>query len=97
MGRLLVTKAGVPADRVQVLRTAIGEMLQDPEFLALAKKRRRAINYLSGAEVEKLVKETTQSIGGDRLEEIHHVALDKFYTHCAMLGRDDVFLVSLIT
>lgn len=81
MGRLLVAKAGAPADRIALLRKTVGEVLHDPEFLVLAKKRRRVINYLSGEEVDKLVGETMQSIGGNRLKEIHHVVLKEFYSH----------------
>lgn len=81
MGRLLVTKSGVPAERIWLLRKVIAEVLHDPEFLALAKKRRRAINYLSGEEVEKLVTETMHSVSGPRQKEIHQVVLKEFYSH----------------
>ena len=80
MGRVLVTKKGVPADRVALLRRTLAEILKDPELLAVAKKRRHEINPLSGEETDALVQKTMAFIGGDRHEEIREVVTRKFYS-----------------
>jgi tripartite-type tricarboxylate transporter receptor subunit TctC len=55
--RPVITTPGVPADRVRILRNALGRVLNNKEFLALAERNQRPINYLPGEEVEKFVKE----------------------------------------
>ncbi len=45
-----------PADRVEVLRRAFKATLEDPEFLALAKKTRMVIDYVSADDVAAQVK-----------------------------------------
>lgn len=45
-----------PADRVDALRRAFKATLEDPEFLALAKKTRMSINPVSGPQVADQVK-----------------------------------------
>ncbi|MBI2987547.1 MAG: hypothetical protein HYY45_12350 [Deltaproteobacteria bacterium] len=56
-GRPIVGTPGIPADRITVLREAYAKMLQDPEFLADAKKRQWEINPISGERLEALAKE----------------------------------------
>jgi tripartite-type tricarboxylate transporter receptor subunit TctC len=46
---------GTPKDRVLLLRTAFGETLKDPEFIADAKKSRLDTDPLTGEEIEKIV------------------------------------------
>ena len=46
---------GTPKDRVQLLRKAFSETLNDPEFLAEAKKSNLDIEPVSGEEMEKVV------------------------------------------
>jgi tripartite-type tricarboxylate transporter receptor subunit TctC len=58
MGRPVAAPPGVPADRVAVLRKAFDETMQDPEFLAEAKKLNIDIDGPSdGAAVEALLKQ----------------------------------------
>ena len=45
-----------PADRVEALRKAFKATIEDPEFLALAKKTRMAIRYVSGPDIAAHVK-----------------------------------------
>lgn len=80
-GRILLTSPGVPGDRVALLRAAIKDVINDPAFLADAKKRRRSINYLGGDEVEALIRKTMASIDKARLPEIRDVVLKKYYSH----------------
>jgi len=79
MGRVLVAKKGIPADRLALLRTTLADILKDPEFLATAKKRRHSINPLNGVETAALVEKTMAFIGGNRHGEIRQVVIDKFY------------------
>jgi tripartite-type tricarboxylate transporter receptor subunit TctC len=46
---------GTPKPRVQILRQAFANVLQDPELLAEAKKANFAIDYVSGEELENIV------------------------------------------
>lgn len=49
---------GTPKARVDILRTALQETLQDPAFKADAKKSNLIVSSLSGEEISKLVNET---------------------------------------
>ena len=57
MGRPYLAPPNVPADRVAALREAFAATMTDKDFLAEAAKTELEINPVSGAEVEKLVKE----------------------------------------
>ncbi len=52
-----VMPAGVPNDRVAILRKAFKATFEDPEFLAEAKKTKLELNYVSAEEVNGLVNE----------------------------------------
>lgn len=53
--RVYVTTPRTPKDRLQNLRDAFAKTLNDPEFIAEAKKANLDINPLTGAEVKKIV------------------------------------------
>ncbi len=56
MGRPVTAPPGVPADRLQALRTAFAETMKDPEFLADIRKSNIDFDGPSGAEpIEKLI------------------------------------------
>ena len=57
MGRPYLAPPSVPADRVAALRDAFMATMADKDFRAEADKTNLEINPVSGAEVEKLVKE----------------------------------------
>jgi len=57
MGRPYVAPPNLPADRVATLRKAFMDTMTDKDFLAEADKLQLEINPVSGADVEKLVKE----------------------------------------
>jgi tripartite-type tricarboxylate transporter receptor subunit TctC len=57
IGRPYLAPPNVPADRVAALREAFAATMTDKDFLAEAAKTELEINPVSGAEVEKLVKE----------------------------------------
>ncbi len=52
-----VAPPGVPKDRIEILRKAFKETLQDPEFVAEAKKSRLEMEYVSAEEINRLVNE----------------------------------------
>ena len=53
--RPLMLPPGTPKGRLSVLRKAFKATLEDPEFLAQAKKSKLITNYVSGEEIEKFV------------------------------------------
>lgn len=57
VGRSLVTTPNVPQARVDALRSAFDEMVQDPDFLAAAKKRNQEIDPASGSELQQIIAE----------------------------------------
>ena len=61
MGRPYLAPPGVPKDRVEALRKAFMDTMKDKEFLAEAEKAQLEIKPVTGAEIEKLVKEVYQT------------------------------------
>ncbi len=57
MARPFAAPPGIPADRRAALITAFEKMLHDPEFIAETKKLRLDVNPMTGATIEKLLKE----------------------------------------
>lgn len=55
LARPYIGPPGVPADRVRALRAAFIKTVQDPEFVAEAKKRQLTIDPTSGEEMEKII------------------------------------------
>ncbi|MYZ47119.1 Bug family tripartite tricarboxylate transporter substrate binding protein [Propylenella binzhouense] len=55
IGRGLVFPAGVPEDRVAMVRTALQEVLKDPDFQALAKKRGIPLSSASAEEMKTII------------------------------------------
>ncbi|MCH7569120.1 MAG: hypothetical protein IH919_00915, partial [Deltaproteobacteria bacterium] len=53
--RPLMLPPGTPKERLSILRKAFKATLEDPIFLAQAKKSKLIINYVSGEEIEKFV------------------------------------------
>jgi tripartite-type tricarboxylate transporter receptor subunit TctC len=53
--RPLVLPPGVPKERLAILRKAFKATLEDPEFLAEAKRSKLAIDFVAGEEIEKFV------------------------------------------
>jgi tripartite-type tricarboxylate transporter receptor subunit TctC len=55
LGRPIVAPPGVPKERVEALRKALGDTLKDPALLEEAQKQGMEMTYVSGPEIEKLV------------------------------------------
>ena len=60
MGRPFVAPAGVPDERVAVLRKAMLDTTKDPDFLADASKQGLDIDFVSGEEIQEIVEEAYQ-------------------------------------
>lgn len=60
MGRPFVAPAGVPDERVAVLRKAMLDTTKDSEFLADAEKQGLDIDFVSGEEIQDIVVEAYQ-------------------------------------
>src|SRR5262245_8631327 len=61
MGRPYLAPPNVPKDRAEALRKAFMDTMKDPDFLSDAEKSQLEINPVSGADVEKLVKDILQT------------------------------------
>jgi tripartite-type tricarboxylate transporter receptor subunit TctC len=61
IARPFAAPPGVPADRVKALRDAFDATMKDPAFLAEAKKLNLEVRPVSGADVEKLIKDVYAS------------------------------------
>lgn len=55
--RPIAAPPNMPKDRLQILRTALKNTMEDPEFLADAKKSKLDHTYVSGEDIEKYVEE----------------------------------------
>jgi tripartite-type tricarboxylate transporter receptor subunit TctC len=60
LGRSLFGPPGVPVDRLKVLREGFMKMMNDPDVVAEARKKRFEPNPISGDNIEGLVKELVQ-------------------------------------
>jgi tripartite-type tricarboxylate transporter receptor subunit TctC len=58
ISRPLVTNAGVPRERVEILRRAFDATMKDPEFLAEAEKTKTDISPMTGEEAQKIAAAT---------------------------------------
>ena len=58
IGRSILTKPGVPPERLAALRAAFQEMLKDPAFLAACEKRNITIEPATGEEMDAITRET---------------------------------------
>ncbi len=55
LGRPYFVAPGVPADRVEALRTAFGAMMSDPEFVEEARRTLGSVDPVLGADMQKIV------------------------------------------
>lgn len=57
MGRPFFGPPGIPADRLAALQKAFTETMTDPEFVQAADKMQLEVSPISGAEMEKIIKD----------------------------------------
>jgi tripartite-type tricarboxylate transporter receptor subunit TctC len=71
-GRPIIGPAGLPADRIRLLRDAFSKTLRDPDLLAEAKKKNLEVDPMSGEDLEALAKEVLSADKEliDRMEKL---------------------------
>ena len=76
--RAMMAAPDVPADRVDYLRSVFTDVLTDPVVVEEGAKTNREIEYMSGADLQQLVRELMAS-AGPRLPEFHKIVLDTYF------------------
>jgi hypothetical protein len=68
----------VPQDRVDYLRRVLGEVLTDPTVVDSGARTNREIEYMSGADLQKLVGDLMES-ARPHLGELHKILIDTYF------------------
>jgi tripartite-type tricarboxylate transporter receptor subunit TctC len=76
--RAMVAAPEVPADRVDHLRAVFAEVLTDPTVLEEGAKTNRELDFMSGAQLQKLVGEL-MAAAGPRLAEFKQIVLETYF------------------
>jgi tripartite-type tricarboxylate transporter receptor subunit TctC len=76
--RALIAAPGVPRDRVDYLRRVLAEVLTDPTVVDAGAKTNREIEYMSGADLQKLVGDLMES-AEPHLRELHKILIDTYF------------------
>jgi tripartite-type tricarboxylate transporter receptor subunit TctC len=76
--RAMVAAPDVPADRVDYLRSVFAEVLTDPAVIEEGAKTNREIDYMSGADLQKLVGDLMKA-AGPRLAEFHKIVIETYF------------------
>jgi tripartite-type tricarboxylate transporter receptor subunit TctC len=76
--RAMVAAPGVPADRVEFLRSAFAEVLTNPALIEEGAKTRREIEFMAGGELQQLVGGLMQT-AGPRLPEFRKIVLESYF------------------
>lgn len=76
--RAMVAAPDVPADRVDYLRAAFTEVLTDPAVIEEGARTNREVEYMAGADLQKLVADLMQA-AGPRLPEFKKVVLESYF------------------
>ncbi len=67
---------GTPKSRLNILRKAYAAVMKDPQFLAVAKKSKLIINYVSGPKIEKYI-DQIQNISAKAKESLSFLVRKK--------------------
>lgn len=76
--RAMVAAPEVPADRVAYLRAVLAEILTDPTVIEEGAKSGREIDFMAGADLQRLIV-TLMGSAGARLPEFRKVVLDTYF------------------
>jgi tripartite-type tricarboxylate transporter receptor subunit TctC len=76
--RAMVAAPGVPVDRIEFLRRAFAEILTDPAVVEEGARTRRELDYMAGAELQRLVGEL-MTAAGPRLPEFRRIVLESYF------------------
>jgi tripartite-type tricarboxylate transporter receptor subunit TctC len=79
LGRLMVVTPGTPADRVDLLRNTLADIIRDPAFVAEAKRLSLSANHAGADEVRTTVEQAMATLDKAGLAEIRQIALDRYY------------------
>lgn len=78
-GRALLTAPGTPTDRVAYLAGILGGILADPAFVEEASAKGFGIDPAGPETLAELVAGTIGALEGERLVQVRHVLLEKYY------------------
>jgi tripartite-type tricarboxylate transporter receptor subunit TctC len=76
--RAMVAAPGVPVDRIEFLRRAFAEILTDPAVVEEGARTRRELDYMAGAELQRLVGEL-MTAAGPRLPDFRRIVLESYF------------------
>ena len=79
LGRLILVTPGTPPDRVEFLRGAFAEVMQDPAVIGELKKFKLTANYASAGEVRATVEQAMTTLDQAGLAEMRQITLDRYY------------------
>ena len=79
LGRVILVTPGTPQDRVDLLRKALGEVLQDPAYIAEVQKVNLAAGYASAEDVGQTVERAMTTLDDKGLAEMKEIALERYY------------------
>ena len=72
IGQTVMGPPDIPDDRTAALRQGFAEMLQDPQFIADARKREIDVSHLSGPDLQHLVSENF-TVAPDLVEKLRAI------------------------
>ena len=76
--RAMVAAPGVPADRINYLRSAFAKILTDSAVIAEGARTNRELEYMSGADLQTMVAKLMKA-AGPRLPEFKKIVLDTYF------------------
>jgi hypothetical protein len=79
LGRVILVTPGTPQERIDLLRTALGDILQDPAYIAEVQKVNLAAGYASAEDVRQTVDRATTTLDEKGLAEMKDIALERYY------------------
>jgi tripartite-type tricarboxylate transporter receptor subunit TctC len=79
LGRVILVTPGTPQERVDLLRKALGEVLQDPAYIAEVQKVNLAAGYASAEDVGQTVERAMTTLDDKGLAEMKEIALERYY------------------
>ena len=79
LGRVILVTPGTPADRVDLLRKVLADILRDPAYVAEVKRVNLAAGYASAEEVRAAVEKAMMTLDEKALAEIKEIALERYY------------------
>ena len=79
LGRIILVTPGTPADRVELLRATLAEIVNDPAFVAETKKIGLSVSWGDAASVGAMVRRVMTGLDAKSLAEIRDITLNRYY------------------